>query len=327
MSHFTNHSRSIAARDTTLLRDFGRGLGTGISTRVGRDWTKHQVVRDETFSLCILERYVSNDDIVGYTKQEDYVKVNFWLSGRHTTILEGFGEYAHHRPEVFITAGPSEMIKIDQLRHDTTVTSVALCMRRDFLRLHMGLEPDELPHPLCAIYARDDRAPTFFRLRLTAGIVSAARAILAAPFAVRSNPLYGTAKSVELMCLLINQMEANAKPQSMLRQAERRTSCLHDAKEFIMQRYAEAITLAQISKEVGLNRVALTSGFRELFGMSVYDFIQKTRMERALELLQDEANSVAQVGEAVGYSYQCNFSTAFHAYFGCAPQKIRTGTR
>ncbi len=93
--------------------------------------------------------------------------------------------------------------------------------------------------------------------------------------------------------------------------------------DYVNQNYAEPITLERISREVGLNKMALTSGFRQLFGMSVYDCIQKARMERAYELLQDESQPIVLVAEAVGYRHACNFSTAFHAYYGCTPQSAR----
>ena len=86
-----------------------------------------------------------------------------------------------------------------------------------------------------------------------------------------------------------------------------------------MRHYAEDLTLERIAREVGLNRAALTSGFRELFGMSVHDSLRKVRMENAHELLQDKDNPIAKVAEAVGYGHSCIFSTAFHDYFGCTP--------
>jgi two-component system response regulator YesN len=61
--------------------------------------------------------------------------------------------------------------------------------------------------------------------------------------------------------------------------------------------------------------------------MSVYDYLQKKRMERAYELLQNEENSVSRVAEAVGFTHSCNFSTTFHGYFGCTPRQARNNAR
>ena len=87
---------------------------------------------------------------------------------------------------------------------------------------------------------------------------------------------------------------------------------------------AEAMTLERISREVGLNRMALTSGFHRLFGMSVPECLQEVRIERASELLRDGTQSIAQSAGAVGYEHSCIFSTTvIRALFGHSPQKIR----
>jgi AraC family transcriptional regulator, transcriptional activator of the genes for pyochelin and ferripyochelin receptors len=67
------------------------------------------------------------------------------------------------------------------------------------------------------------------------------------------------------------------------------------------------MTLERISREVRLNRMALTSGFRRLFGMSVPECLQEVRIERASELLRDGTQSIAQSSGAVGYEHSCIF--------------------
>ena len=126
------------------------------------------------------------------------------------------------------------------------------------------------------------------------------------------------------MCLLLNYMESQQRKAPLAVEPRgRQETRLRDAWDLVTRLYAEPVTLDRISREVGLNKMALTSGFRQLYGMSVHDCLQKARMERAYELLQIEAHPIARVAEAVGYRHSCNFSTAFHAYFGCTPQSVR----
>lgn len=315
----------VAPHNTTVIRTMGLDHPEQSSRpRQGWDWRNYQVCRHDTFSLMALEGHHAGVDQIGYTRQEDYIKVSFWLSGKHTTILDGFGQYEHERPEVFITSGPWEMVKVDVLNRNSQFAAVALCVLRDFFPLHMGLAAEELPEPLRSIVFPQERSYAFHAFSLTPDLVAATRAILAAPFAVRREPLYAQAKAIELMCLLINRMTADSgRVRSDGKALARREPRLYEAREFLTRRYAEAITLERISKEVSLNKMALTSGFRRLFGMSVYDYLQKQRLERAYELLQDESYTIARVAEAVGYTHACNFSTAFRAHFGCTPQKAR----
>jgi AraC-like DNA-binding protein len=312
----------MGPHNTVVIRTLGLDHPEGRCVRRGRDWLRHQVLREDKFLLNVLEGCQSTESI-GYTRQEDYIKVNFWLGGKHTTILDGFGQHEHDRPEAFITAGPWEMVKVDLCGRNVQLASVAVCLLPEFFPLHMGVEPDELPEPLRGLLTVSGSRPyAFHRFPLSPDLVGATRSILAAPFAVRREPLYVQAKAIELMYLLMHCMESHARCHAPAR--GRREPRLLEARELITRRYAEPLTLTWIARDVGLNRMALTSGFRDLFGMSVHDCLQRIRMERAYELLQDELHPIGQIAEAVGYRHSCNFSTAFRAYFGCTPQAARS---
>jgi AraC family transcriptional activator of pyochelin receptor len=314
--------RNVPPHDIATIRAMGPEHSEGVARRSGQNWTRTQVCRDPTFTMVALEDYRVDADDIGYTRQEDYVKINFWLAGRHTTVLDGFGQYQHQRPEVYMTSGPWDMIKVDVLSRETQTCVVSLCLLSEFFQTHLGIFPQELPEPLRAMFVPGEKPFAFHRFPLTPDLVAATRAILAAPFAVRCVPLYAQSKSIELMCLLIHNLQTGSAPLRSVSVA-RHEGRLYAARELLMRRYSENLTLQRISKEVGLNRLALTSGFQNLFGTSVYDMLQKVRMERAFELLQDNSLSVATVAYSVGFSHACNFSTAFHSYFGCSPQKAR----
>jgi AraC-like DNA-binding protein len=217
------------------------------------------------------------------------------------------------------------MIKVDVYGQETQVASVSLCLLREFFEQQMGIHPDELPEPLRGLLRSGHDGYAFHRFALPPELLEAARSILTAPAAVRSESLYMEAKAVELMCLLINHIKScSARGVGTATDSRgRRESRLHQARDLLTRHYAESMTLDRIAREVGLNKMALTSGFRELFGVSVHGCLQKLRMERAYALLQEQDRSIRQVAEAVGYRHPCNFSTAFHAHFGCTPQAAR----
>jgi AraC-like DNA-binding protein len=320
--------RGVASDHSISIRNMGLDSSNDQAFQRGRDLLRHQVCRQDTFSLVALERYSANDDI-GDTRQEDYVKINFWLSGKHTTVLDGFGQFEHDGPEVFITSGPHDMIKTDILNRDTHVACVALCLLPQFFPTQMGLPIDQLPPRLSAVMSGAGDSYGLRQFPLTPDLAAATRAILSAPAAVRRQRSYAQAKAIELMCLLIHHMESVTRSTGALRRAlARYEGRLRDAHELLSQHYAEQLTLERVSRTVGVNRMALSTGFRELFGITVHDYLQRVRMQRAYELLQgQDSPSIKQVAEAVGYRHASNFSTAFHAYFGFAPLKLRERRR
>jgi len=131
------------------------------------------------------------------------------------------------------------------------------------------------------------------------------------------------------MCLLIEQLQAAPASAGLLgKRLVRHERRLREARELMSQHYAQELTLERLAKVVGLSRMVLSTGFRELFGTTVHDYLQKVRMLRAYELLQEQgAFSIKKVAQAVGYKHASNFSTAFHAYFGFPPLKLRKNPR
>lgn len=321
MSRQTYVPRGIEAEDVASLGSVALSSLQGVQSYRGKSWNRYQLTRGTGFALIGLEAYNHDDDTYAFTRLESYVKVNFWLSGKHVTVLDGYGEHAHDRSEVLITGGPPRMLKVDILPRNTHVACVGLCVFPEFFATCLGLSPDEVPIPLRRAAQRTLNEYIFYRLKLTPDLSIAARAVLTASFSVRRQPEYAQAKAVELICLLIYQLTKRntADEEGLVR---RYASRLYQARELIHQNFGSALTLSDISTSVGLNRVTLTAGFRAAFGLTLSDYLRKVRMERAHELLEGRTLSIGAVANAVGYSHLCNFSTAFRGYFGHSPREV-----
>ncbi len=68
---------------------------------------------------------------------------------------------------------------------------------------------------------------------------------------------------------------------------------------------------------------ALTTGFKAVYGETIFDFSVRCRMQHAMTLLRDQHWSVDKVSEAVGYGHSTSFATAFRRYFGMRPIDVR----
>jgi AraC-like DNA-binding protein len=81
--------------------------------------------------------------------------------------------------------------------------------------------------------------------------------------------------------------------------------------------------IEDLAREFGLNRNKLCTGFRTLFGVSIFDFASGLRMNEARRLLRESSLNVSEVALSVGYSSTGAFSSAFHRYFGHSPSEAR----
>lgn len=79
--------------------------------------------------------------------------------------------------------------------------------------------------------------------------------------------------------------------------------------------------ISDVCEEMKLSRSQLYRKVKSLFGKSVTDLIQETRLERARQLLADPDKGIAEVAYEVGYNSPDYFSTVFKAHFGIVPSQ------
>lgn len=94
------------------------------------------------------------------------------------------------------------------------------------------------------------------------------------------------------------------------------------AREVLLQRIGEPITIKELSRKVAINVCYLKKGFKEIFGTTIFDFYQQQRMEHAKYLLYEKGLSVTDVSALLGYSSISHFSTAFKKHTGLKPCEL-----
>ena len=63
--------------------------------------------------------------------------------------------------------------------------------------------------------------------------------------------------------------------------------------------------------------------FKSVYGLPVYEYYQKKRMQQAAILLAEDQLSIKQIGQKLGYSNIGNFALAFKKQYLMSPQEYR----
>ena len=123
-----------------------------------------------------------------------------------------------------------------------------------------------------------------------------------------------------LECLVEEKQEETFTCKFLANEADREK--INMAREVLLQRIGDPITIKELSRKVGTNECYLKKGFKEMFGTTVFDFYQSQRMEHAKYLLYDKGLSVTDVSAMLGYSSISHFSTAFKKHTGLKPCEL-----
>ena len=99
--------------------------------------------------------------------------------------------------------------------------------------------------------------------------------------------------------------------------------CVLSAKDILCQEPSRSVTIEGLAIEVGLNRTKLQYGFKQVFGVSIYDFQLQKRMEKAKALLRKTEKSIKENARITGYKSTSSFNQAFKKATGLAPLSWR----
>ncbi|WP_217594264.1 response regulator [Cohnella sp. GbtcB17] len=92
----------------------------------------------------------------------------------------------------------------------------------------------------------------------------------------------------------------------------------------IHEHYAHAaLSLEQIASQVNVSESYLSRIFRKEVGLTVTDYINRTRIDNALHLLEGGEDRIYQVAYAVGYSNVEHFNRTFKKLTGRSPGSFR----
>ena len=117
------------------------------------------------------------------------------------------------------------------------------------------------------------------------------------------------------LSLVSNQIvvqQANAEPPVITR-----------AKEFIKQHQTEDISLGQVAKAVNTSTFYFCKMFKKITGINFTDYVSRTRIENAKNLLLNPNLRVSEIAYEVGFQSLTHFNRVFKKIIGQSPTEYR----
>lgn len=100
-------------------------------------------------------------------------------------------------------------------------------------------------------------------------------------------------------------------------------SRIREARELLVQDMENPPSMAQLARMAGINEKKLKHGFKQVFGVPVFEYFRAYRLEIARELLTSGGMNVTEVGVHIGYQNLSHFSEAFRKKFGVTPKQFQ----
>lgn len=133
--------------------------------------------------------------------------------------------------------------------------------------------------------------------------------------------IYLETKITELLLMQIRQTGESGQRDVRMKKAD--IEKLHFVKEYIARNIHDPKSIVELSRLSGMNDCKLKSGFKAVFGCTIFEYLTSVRLDRARHLLEDGDQTIAEIAYLVGYRHSQHFAAAFRRKFGCSPSQVR----
>lgn len=133
--------------------------------------------------------------------------------------------------------------------------------------------------------------------------------------------IFEKAKVFEILAWYFNRTEETDIEACPFLENEDNVQKIRLAKKILIERMSESPTIAGLAKEVGLNEYRLKEGFKNIYGTTVFKYLNDYRMDVARSILDDGKVKVNEAAYQIGYTNPSHFIAAFRKKFGVTPKK------
>jgi len=87
----------------------------------------------------------------------------------------------------------------------------------------------------------------------------------------------------------------------------------------------EDFDVSQLARTAGMSRSSIHRRLREIANQNASQFIREIRLQKAMEMLQQDLGTASEIAYRVGFGSPAYFTKCFHEYFGFPPGDVRKG--
>lgn len=245
------------------------------------------------------------------------LKVAVLLRGQQSYRLDDGPALTFTGPTVFVAANEGDHVQKRTFLTEEALSYAIVQIDTDFAESEFGASFGCITERM----ARKSDGPGLWVRSATPDLRMLASAMAECRIAGPMRGLYLGGKALELAAVVVDRLADERAPRPA-RLSPRMIEQLNAARALLLSSAQTPPSLAELARSTGLNVTKLTSGFRQLFGASVFAYLQEHRLQEAYELIRSGDKSVSEAAFHVGYN-PAHFSGIFRKRFGVLPSSLR----
>ncbi|HVW67575.1 MAG TPA: AraC family transcriptional regulator [Steroidobacteraceae bacterium] len=135
--------------------------------------------------------------------------------------------------------------------------------------------------------------------------------------------LYLKGKSYELLYTILDVLRAREATTERDPISSRDVERVHRIRALLDEQIASNRTVDELARLASMNRTKLRFAFKHLYGVTISEYRNTLRMQKADDLLRTTDTPAAVIAYQLGYNGASSFSVAYKRFFGHCLNKVR----
>lgn len=127
----------------------------------------------------------------------------------------------------------------------------------------------------------------------------------------------------QVLQMLLSLCRNHSHPLAPKEHYDRGAAYTKKAIDYLRASYDKDPSLEEVAAFVGISKYYLSREFHRYTGYSFVAYLNRTRCQRARQLLEDESLRIGEVGRLCGFENASYFARAFRRYMGVGPAEYR----
>ncbi|MGF1540841.1 MAG: helix-turn-helix transcriptional regulator [Pleurocapsa sp.] len=251
----------------------------------------------------------------------------FYLAGNHGVISPGINgvasEYKEQKGYSYFFYLP-DIEEIEQYFQGDRIYKVKIEIELDSIR-NLVTELDSISPQLQPLL--EDKPPRVHYCvgKITPGMKTIIQQMIDHPYQGAIARMYLQGKVWELLAMQLSQLEGKNGQIEPVKLKPKEIKLIQDSRQILLQNIDNPPSIKILAQTVGMGDRKLQQGFKQLYGTTVFNYLQNYRLEQAQLMLREGNLSVATVANNIGYTHLGHFSAAFKRKFGITPRDCLKG--
>ncbi len=214
------------------------------------------------------------------------------------------------------------------LYEPTRDVPIAISADQDCRLIHISTTIDHLHElfvsdaPEMAFLTKDNKERKYYDERsIPANLHAPLQQLFSNRLSAQAQRLFVKGKLYEILaCYFSNDSMADSESCPFLKD-EDSVKRVKKAKTILIEEFTNPPSLFELARQVGLNEFKLKTGFKEVYGNTVFGFVLDYKLETARGMLDSQQYKINEIAFHMGYSNPSHFISAFKKKYGITPKQ------